>query len=121
MSAIIEDVAPGTYRWVARLTLGGVVYDADAGSLVVMPNLAVEAASDQRSHAERMLAAVEAELQARIDGTGSAHDAYAIGGRSIQKLKVPELMALRAKYSSEVARERNGGRLPPVVVRFGSV
>ena len=77
-AAVTEDVTAGTYQWLARLTLGGVVYDADSGTLVVTPNIAVDAASDQRTHAERMLAAIEAELQARIDGTGSAHDAYSI-------------------------------------------
>ena len=85
------------------------LYDADSGTLVVTPNLAVEAASDQRTHAEKMLAVIEAEIQARIDGTGSAHDAYGIAGRSIQKLKMTELEAMRAKYGAEVARQRNGG------------
>jgi hypothetical protein len=120
-ASVTEDVASGTYRWVARLTLSGVVYDVAAGTLVVTPNLAVEAASDQRTHAEKMLAAVEAELITRVSGDGSAHVAYSIAGRSIQKMTLAELEAARGRYQAEVSRERNGGRLPPVYVRFGSV
>jgi hypothetical protein len=120
-ATVTEDVASGTYRWVARLTLSGTVYDVASGTVVVTPNLAVETAFGPAHARERMLAAIEAELIARGNGDGSAHVAYGIGGRSIQKMTLDELEKARAKCAAEMTRQRNGGKLPPVYVRFGSV
>lgn len=113
-----DDVAAGVYAWELRASLDGAVYSVDFGSFEVVADVAVTAASDQRTHAEKMLALVEAELEARITGDGSAHDSYGIGtsaagARQMQKVPLEKLKAMRATYAAEVQRQKHGGRLPP--------
>jgi hypothetical protein len=71
-----------------------------------------------------MLLLVETEIQARIDGTGSAHESYTIGTRQLNKIPLEgpnSLTALRVQYQLEVQRQRNGGRLPPYRVVMSRV
>jgi hypothetical protein len=109
---------PGVYFWEARASLSGAVYVAGTGTFAVSASTNVEAESDQRTHAQIMLARVEAELEARILGTGSAHESYGNGDQSITKLSIEALKALRTTYSLEVQRQANGGQLPSYEVSF---
>lgn len=107
-------VAAGTYAWELRASLpAGAVYLVDTGSFDVTANANVTAASDQRTFAEKHLAAIELEMQARVTGDGSAHESYVIGTRQLNKLPMADLVKMRAIYSAEVQRQRFGGRLPP--------
>lgn len=111
----------GTYQWTAFVTLGGARRVVDEGVFAVRPD-AAKVAAPVVSHAAQMVDLLEAEIQARITGTGSAHDSYAINGRSIGKMKMAELEQLRDRYRIEVWRERNqGAAAPSRVVRFGAV
>jgi hypothetical protein len=119
-AATTTGVASGPYRWLLRATDGaGVVTTVDSGHVTVNANTAVVANTDGRSHPEKMLALVEAELEARVKGDGSANVSYSIEGRSISKMTLEELYKLRGRYRSEVARQRNGGKSAPVVIAFG--
>jgi len=114
-------VAAGVYRFELRASLSGAVYTVDSGEFDVVADTAVSAASDQRTHAEKMLLLIETEIQARIDGTGSAHESYTIGTRQLNKIPLQgpnSLATLRTIYSAEVARQRNGGRLPSYTAHF---
>lgn len=111
-----DDVAAGVYKWQLRASLSGAVHLVDEGAFDVVADVNVTAASDQRSHAEKMLALVEAEIQARVTGDGSGHTGYIIGTRQLDKLPLEgpdSLHALRVTYQLEIQRERNGGKLPP--------
>ena len=114
------DYTAGTYKWSAVATVSGKDYVADYGVMVITAN--VKATGDQRTHAEKMVSNIEAELEARITGDGSGHDSYAIGGagsRSLAKISTTELQKMLAIYRAQVEQERNGGVLPPYEVRFG--
>lgn len=50
------------------------------------------------THAETMLAKIEAVLEGRID---SDVESYSIAGRQITKIPVNELLVLRDKYRAE--------------------
>lgn len=118
-AATTGAVAAGNYKWQLRASLAGAVYLVDEGEFVVEADTAVSAASDQRTFAEKQLALVESEIQARVDGTGSANEGYTIGTRQITKIPIKELHTLRAWYAAEVQRQRLNGRLAPY--RFWSV
>jgi hypothetical protein len=110
-------VAAGSYSWELRASLSGAVYTVSAGVFTIVADSNV-GTSDSRSHAEIMLAAVEAEIAARVTGDGSAHESYGIGSsgagaRQMTKLSMDALKAMRVSYAAEVQRQRNGGRLPP--------
>ena len=118
-AATTASIAAGNYKWQLRASLSTDVYLVDEGEFVVEADTAVSAASDQRTFAEKQLALVESEIQARVDGTGSANEGYTIGTRQITKIPIKELHTLRAWYAAEVQRQRLNGRLAPY--RFWSV
>lgn len=111
-------VTAGVYHWELRASLSGAVYTVDTGTFDVAVNASVTAASDARSAAAIMLSRIDAEITARIDGTGSGHDDYTIGTRQITKIPLAELRTMRSIYAAAVERERFGGRLPPYQVNF---
>ena len=74
-------------------------------------------ASDNRSFAEKTLALVEAEIQARIPGSGAGVESFSIGIPQFAGLKLEDLMALRAKLAAELAIEQYG-RMPDVEAYF---
>lgn len=113
--AVVSSLADGT-----RTTVGG-------GQLSVLPNLAALAAGtsiyDGRSDAERNLAAVKAEITARIKGGVTLE--YTIGNRSLKKEPMDALLKLQTRLAQDVAREKtaqavaNGlGNPGRVMVRF---
>lgn len=107
----------GTYRWHILGTLATKVYSLGFGTVEVIGYPDTAPASDNRLHAEKMLALIEAELQARILGTGSGHEAYQIGSRSITKLSIIDLQKLRNQYAAEVVAAKYG-KLPDVEAYF---
>lgn len=92
--------------------------------LFVYPDLAAEGPGfDSRSHARRVLEAIEAVLEKRATKDQAA---YSIAGRSLSRTPIPELLALRDRYRAEVAQEDAADRLAAglgsrrtVRVRFG--
>lgn len=117
--------APGRYDWTAyvtgpddaRVTLG-------TGVLKILADPATAGARDGRSHARRMLDAIEAALEGRatqqqLDILRTAH-----GDRNLEQ-DVAKLTALRGTYAREVRQEERaaalarGERLPSTLkVRF---
>lgn len=85
----------------------------------VLPNLAAAVAgTDLRSHARKVLDAIEAWLESRAPVAGTLE----IAGRRIQHYSLEELLALRDRYRAEVAREdaaAAGNRPSRLLVRFG--
>lgn len=59
------DHAPGRYRWVARVSDGNAVHTVDVGAIDILPDLAAAATYDARSHARKMLDAINATLEGR--------------------------------------------------------
>lgn len=113
--------APGAYTWRAQAALAADVYTVGSGTLQIEP--AFGAATDARSHARRALANIEAYLENANNLTAAM---YEIAGRRLQRMPIPELLALRDRYVAEVAREDAAARaargLPDkrrVLVRFG--
>lgn len=113
--------APGSYTWRSQVSLSGEVFTVSGGTLQILP--AFTAALDARSHARKALAAVEAYLE-NPQNLSAAQ--YEIAGRRLQRMGIPDLLALRSRYQAEVAREDAADRvargLPDprrVLVRFG--
>ena len=116
-AASTAALAAGQYSWVAQVTQGAEKYTLAQGSTSVERNLALANAGDAQSHAERTLRVIEAAIENRLtDGM----EKYEIDGRVVERIPAMDLYALRDKYRVEVARLRNGGRLPSVRLRFGA-
>ena len=112
-----DILADGTYRWHILGTLLTKVYTLGSGTVQVQGFPNTDNGTDNRTHAEKMLALVEAELEARVPGTGAGVHSFGIGTRQFEGLDMATLMAMRAKYGAEVAIERYG-KLPDVEVHF---
>ena len=97
-----------TWYWQAYATATGVRLTAGEGTLFVKPNLSGltigSTTYDGTSPAEKILAAIEAEILARA--TGGMTVEYTIGNRSLKKEPMAGLLTLRSQYRLTVSRER---------------
>lgn len=100
--------APGEYRWHAYATQADERYKVREGALTVEANLAATAALDARTHARKVLDAIEAVLEKRAT---QAHMEYEIEGRRLRFIPVPELLTLRSRYRGYVRAEEDAARL----------
>lgn len=95
----------GTYQWIAWVEAGTEKFTVDEGSLVVKADYRAASAStalDDRSHARKVLAAIEAviENRATLD-----QQEYSIEGRSLKRTPISDLIKLRQKYQAAVRAE----------------
>ena len=112
-SSVGPPAVVGTDAWVAgfyswtkfateiatsrRTTLG-------TGKLTVLADPSTQTATDTRSHAVKVLAAIEAVLE----GTASKEQSeQSIDGKSLKRRSIDELLKLRSHYKAEVAAEES--------------
>lgn len=94
----------GRYDWTSYVSDGTDRHSVDAGSMEVLPDLAVASAYDGRSHARKMLEAIESIIEGRATAENLDLVSTSIQDQSITK-NPEELHRLRAYYSSIVAAE----------------
>ncbi|PIQ26137.1 hypothetical protein COW64_12390 [bacterium (Candidatus Blackallbacteria) CG18_big_fil_WC_8_21_14_2_50_49_26] len=100
--------AAGTYSWQAYVTSGSQRFTVANGSIIIKPNLAAQSSGlDTRSHAKKMLAAIETWLESRDPGVAE----YQIAGRVMKYIPKNELIALRSRYQHEVRAEEAADRI----------
>lgn len=101
------------YSFVERLTAldgSGEIFDVTSGGkIMVEPDFGSLNPGDALEFAEKMLAAVRAELYSRVTGQASIEN-YSIGGRSITKIRTPELEVMEGHWLARCNRLRNPGR-----------
>lgn len=115
---------PGTYNWVAYVTLAGERHQVLSGVMVIQPNLATET-GDQRSHNVIMLEQIEAAIEyltmpVAAGGAGTIRE-YSVHGRMVRKEDLKTLYGMKVRYEWRVWREQNPGRAaPPILTTFGA-
>lgn len=106
------DWVTGIYSYNVRVSKGAEVFEVESGTLEILPDLNAQVAGvDGRTHAARVLDAIEAviEKRATLD-----QERYSINNRELARTPIADLLKLRDVYRSEVARERHlarGGKL----------
>jgi len=124
-AATSKAYAAGEWQWTAYAEKGSGAtlerYTVATGRVTIKPDVAAaNASADFRSHAEKMLAGIEATLLGRAT---RAELSLTINGKAIQYMKTKELRDERAYFLSEVAKEQraesgiNPGRR--IMTRFG--
>lgn len=118
----------GDYTWVAIVTKATESREVDHGRLKILPRYDQAANLDDRSHARKMLEAINAALEGRASSTQREMIAYTIGQRSKQFDTADSkaaLVELKSKYEwlvyNEDVRDRVAQGLPNprnVGVRF---
>lgn len=112
-------MSKGDYRLVVLATKAGERFTILERTIRVEANPATLTTNAGQEHAEKMLTAIRAELQARVTGSGSASESYSIGGRAISKIPIAELERLEHIYLARVRRLQNRGRsMASVAVQF---
>jgi hypothetical protein len=112
----------GDYHWTLVVTAGTQRVTLAQGWTRVLPDPSAAGRSDHRSHARKVLAAIEAVLEGRASVDQAA---VTINGRTLTRTPLPDLMALADRYRTLVANEdaadRASAGLPSrrnVYVRF---
>lgn len=93
---------PGKYRWRARVTSGSESYTIESGWLTVKADPAAAGTYDTRSHARKVLEAIEATIEGRATNDQLS---MSIAGRSISRTPMTELVDLRERYRLLVSDE----------------
>lgn len=112
-------LTPGQYWYAVRVTDGTATFEAEKGTLQILPDLTAQVEGyDGRTQAEIALEAIDAVLanRATID-----QERYRINNRELYRTPIDQLLKLRSYYASTVARERgtSGGRFGrQIPVRF---
>ena len=98
--------AAGNWFWVARAFKSSDVFEIGSGELVVKQSLqytGTPAAIDNRTQTEIDLDAVTAAIRAIIADKAAK---YSIGGRSFERINLPELRAREAELKARVFSEK---------------
>lgn len=107
----------GTYRYTEIVSKDNVKYEVGRGVMPVQLDLSATAPTEAQTHAEKILAIIEAKLEGRVTDD---FESYEFGGGTVGKIPIHELMRLRGIYASIVWRQRNPGKMgPSVEVAFG--
>lgn len=100
-AAVTTAWVAGDYKLSIQSTDGSETYVIEAGSVLVEP--ALGSATDVRSHAKKVLDALEAMLEGKASQDQLS---YSIRGRSLSRMSPAELLDWRDRYRSEVNREK---------------
>lgn len=107
-ATVTADWVPGAYWWQLRATDGTDVVEVGTGQTTIAADLSkITEPHDGRSHAEKVLSAIEAVIEGRASVD---QQAYTIQGRSLQRTPLADLLTLRAKYRAEVRAEQQAAR-----------
>jgi hypothetical protein len=103
---------PGSYRLVEAATRGAERFTlSDQPVRILVNSAALLAGVDLRTHAEKVLANIEAWLEAKAPVAAS----FEIAGKKLSQYPLADLLKLRDTYRAEVSRERQvAAGAPPV-------
>lgn len=99
--------APGGYTWQAYVTSGTDRHMVDHGRIEVLPNFAAIKHHDGRTHARRVLDAIEACIEGKATRD---QQSYSIAGRELQRYTWQELIDARSRYRALVLAEERAER-----------
>ena len=111
-SATTTGFDAGSWTWQAIATYSTLQYTAGRGQFTVKATAyytGTPGAFDDRSRAEIDLSYVEAAIRTLAQG-GMVQE-YSIGGRSLRRYKMAELLQLRDELKNEIAMERKAERI----------
>lgn len=106
-AATTAGYAAGRYKWTVRVSDGTDAHVIEEGWVDVLADPASSGNYDPRSRARRLLDAVQATLEnkATVD-----QQAMSLGGRSISRIPLPELLQWEDKLKAQVSAEEAGSK-----------
>jgi hypothetical protein len=110
-----ENFLAGKYNWVLIQTDGTVVNSVDSGYFIAEVRADLQV-NQQKSHARKVLEAIEAVLENRAT---HEQQSYSIKDRSLSRHSLPDLIELRKYYADLVRREEGKGLTRQIKPKFG--
>lgn len=107
-SATTATWTAGEYSWLSWVEKTGARYTVDTGLVTLQANPATTASWDARSHAQKVLEAIEAVMENRATLDQME---YTIGGRSLRRTPLADLIKLHRRYQALVANEEAAQKL----------
>jgi len=101
----------GNYTYTLAVTKGAERYTLATGPIQVLPNLASGSPIDGRSHARKMLDAIDAYLENQATGSQIDIVESAIDMRRVKREGKGELIKLRDRYRAEVLAEDQADKI----------
>jgi hypothetical protein len=92
----------GEYSWSSWVEKTGARYTVESGLTEILADPSLVLTNDTRSHARKVLTAIEAVLEGRAS---LDQQEYTIGNRSLKRTPIEDLLVLRDKYRMEVGNE----------------
>lgn len=115
-AAVTATWAAGRYGWASWVEKAGERYTLASGQITVQADPANAAVgADSRTHAERVLDAVEAVIEGRAT---QAQSEMQLGERALKYIPMAELLAVRDRYRWEVRAQQTAARGLP---GFGTI
>lgn len=122
-AATTDDWVAGWYDFQEVVSKDGERFTLATGRIRVLPNFAAATSGrDARSHARKVLDALEAWLENRANWAAE----FTVDGRDIRHIPVTELLVLRDRYRADVRREEMAANVAQgrpagnrILVRFG--
>jgi hypothetical protein len=123
VAAETGDYPAGIYRWAAQVAKGDERHTVTIGTTEVLPDVFADpdAALDTRSHARRVLDAIQATIEGRASRDQME---YSINNRTLRRTPMADLLLLRDRYRAEVQAEDAPAGTPrrhTAYLRFGNV
>jgi hypothetical protein len=113
-ATVSATFTPGDYVWFAQVSSGSEKYTIGSGTVTVKDNPAVgTAAQDRRTHARRMLDAIEAMMENNASREEMEYEIQIPGG-SLRRLWLcpkEELIKFHSHYAMLVRQEQNAERI----------
>lgn len=108
--ATTADYPAGAYDWVSHVSDGTDRFQVGAGSMSVLPDLSAVSSYDGRSHARKMLDAIDALLEGRA--TSGQIDLVTASSEHESITKRPDLLLkMRQHYAAAVANEEQAAAI----------
>ena len=99
----------GEYTWNSWVEKSGARYTVESGQVTLLPDPGITTAPfDNRSHARKVLAAIEAVIEGRAS---QDQQEYTIGDRSLKRMPIADLLKFRAQYAAFVNNEDAADKL----------
>lgn len=102
-AATTEAWAAGNYGYSVRASNSGEVFEVENGTINILPDMGTVTEGDFRSHAQKVLDAVEAVIEGRAS---LDQERYRINNRELYRTPLADLLRLRATYRNEVNQEK---------------
>lgn len=117
-AAATADYVPERYQWQAYVTLGVERHTVGWGETEVLAGLDGRPPADTRSTARRLLDAVEAALESRAS---TDQLSYSVGGVSLSRMSLADMIAARSRLQAEVLREKQAERIARGLGHSGNI